>query len=237
MEKWAKEFISWCDHHKISVPRTQGELVALEVFEAKGKNLTSIHPNIAYLKNLYRIVLDNNLLSTLPPLPRRVSAISLSHNLFREIPQSLKPLKNLHTLIISHNGVESLPEWFEGFKTMHLLDITDNKIGSLQNLCKNTELKILLVSDNKIKDISPIYELTELKFFDFSDNKVSRFDKRIRNLKKLKFFSGLDNKITDFDMLFLLEDKKVYLQLSQNSKLRATRFLRYLSKKFHIKIA
>lgn len=237
MEKWAKEFISWCDHHKISVPRTQEELLALKVFEAKGKNLTSIHQNIAYLKNLYRIVLDHNMLSTLPPLPRRVNAVSLSHNLFREVPQGIRNLRNLHTLIISHNSIEALPQWLEEFKTLHLLDIVNNKIASLQNLSKNTELKILLASDNKIKDIAPIYNLTELKIFDFSDNKVTEFDKRIRNLKHLKFFSGLDNKITRFDMLFLLSNIKVYLQLSKTPKLKATEFLRYLTKKLHLKIA
>lgn len=237
MERWAKDFISWCDHHKIEVPRTQEELAKLEVFEAKNKRLTSLHPSIVYLKNLYRIILDHNSLSELPPLPKKITAISISHNLFREIPQGIMGLKKLHTLIISHNALEELPEWFGEFKELHLLDITDNKIGSLKSIQNNTALKILLVSDNKITDISPIYKLNELKIFDFSDNKVTAFDKRIRNLKQLRFFSGMNNKITEFDMLFLLKDTKMHLQLTKNSKLRATKILRYLTRRLHLKIA
>lgn len=237
MERWAKDLISWCNHHKIAIPKTQEELLKLEVFEAKNKQLTSLHPNIAYLKNLYKIVLDHNMLSDLPPLPKKISALSLSHNLLREIPKECKKLKNLHTLVLRHNSIAKLPQWIENFKDLHLLDISDNKISSLAYIQANSQLKILLVSDNKIKDISPIYQLNELKVFDFTNNQVSSFDKRIRNLKHLKLFSGMNNEILNFDMLFLLKDTKIHLQLSKSPKLRATKILRYLKQKFHLNIA
>lgn len=237
MERWAKEFISWCDHHKIAIPRTQEELIKLKVFEAKNKRLTSLHPNIAYLKNLYKIVLDHNLLSDLPPLPRKLTALSLSHNLLREIPKECHKLKDLHTLILRHNSITHIPQWIGDFKSLHLLDIADNKLSSLAPIQANTQLKILLVSDNKITDISPIYELDELKVFDFTDNRVTCFDKRIRNLKNLKLFSGMNNKIKDFDMLFLLKDTKIHLQLTQSAKLQATKILRYLKQRFNLHIA
>lgn len=237
MERWAKEFISWCDHHKIAIPRTQEELIELKVFDAKNKRLTSLHPNIAYLKNLYKIILDHNMLVDLPPLPRKVTAISLAHNLFKEIPKECHKLSNLRTLILRNNSIVKIPEWLSNFKTLHLLDIADNKISSLFHLQTNVQLKVLLVSNNKITDISPIYELNELKVFDFADNQVTEFDKRIRNLKNLKLFSGLNNKIKDFDMLFLLKDTKIRLHLAQSTKLQATKILRFFKQKFHFNIA
>lgn len=237
MERWAKDFISWCDHHKIAVPRTQEELLKLKVFEAKNKRLTSLHPYIAYLKNLYKIILDYNMLTDLPPLPRKVTAISLSNNLLREIPKECNKLKDLNTLILRHNSIAYIPQWIGDLKNLHLLDIADNKLSSLAHIQANTQLKVLLVSDNKIADISPIYQLDELKVFDFTDNQVSEFDERIRNLKNLKLFSGMNNKIRDFDMLFLLKDAKIHLQLTQSTKLRAVKFLRYLKQRFHLSIA
>lgn len=237
MERWAKDLISWCDHHKIVIPRTQEELLKLKIFEAKNKRLTSLHPNIVYLKNLYKIVLDHNLLSDLPPLPRKLTALSLSHNLLREIPKECHKLKDLHTLILRHNSITHIPRWISDFKSLHLLDMADNKLSSLAHIQANTQLKILLVSDNKITDISPIYEIDELRVFDFTDNRVTSFDKRIRNLKHLKLFCGTHNKIKDFDMLFLLKDTKIHLQLCQSPKLRATKLLRYFKQKLRFSIA
>lgn len=237
MEEWAKDFIKWCDHHRIEIPRTQEGLINLKVFNARNKGLTSIHPNIIYLKNLERVILNHNMLTDLPPLPKKIAALSLSHNFLRTIPVGVKKLTNLHTLTLGHNIIGEIPMWFENFQSLHILDVTNNKIHSIENLCKNTELKILLVSDNKIKDISPIYAMEKLKVFDFSDNKVSEFDKRIRKLKDLKLFLGIDNKIINFDMFFLLGNIKTNLQIAKKAKLRAANALIYLSKKLHLKIA
>lgn len=231
MEQWAKEFIKWCEHHRIDIPQTQEELINLKIFDAKKRGLTALHPNIVYLKNLEKIILNHNMLTELPPLPKKVVALSLSHNFFRDIPEGIKGLKKLHTLTLGHNMIEKIPDWFELFPTLHILDITNNKIRSIQNLDKNTEIKILLVSDNKIKDISPIYNMHNLSIFDFSDNKVTKFDARIRNLKHLKIFSGLDNQIDNFDIFFLLKDTKINLHLTKKTKLRAANFLRYITKK------
>lgn len=237
MERWAKDFIAWCDNHKITIPRTQEELLELKVFDAKNKRLTSLHPNIIYLKNLYKIILDYNMLTDLPPLPRKISTLSLSCNLFREVPQECKKLKDLHTLILRHNSITQIPQWFDIFTNLHLLDIVDNKIRSLSHIQANSQLKILLVSDNKIHDISPIYKLNELAVFDFTDNQVTAFDKRIRGLKHLRFFAGMNNEIKNFDMLFLLKNTKIHLQLSKGAKFRATQLLRYLKQKLHLNIA
>lgn len=229
MEKWAEDFIKWCDENQIEVPRTQEELVKLEIFEAKGKSLTSIHPNIIHLKNLYRVILENNMLKDIPKLPDGVLTLVLKNNLLSEVPENVREIKGLLNLIVDNNMIEEIPSWIKELRGLLTFSASFNKIKTLEPIKSNQGVHFLHIEANAIEDISPIYEMKNLQHFHFQNNKVTSFDKRIRNLKKLEIFSGMENHIQDFDVIFLARNKKVqiYLELFNKTKVRAYRLLRF----------
>lgn len=229
MEKWAKDFINWCDENEIEIPRTQEELVELEVFEAKGKSLTSIHPNIVYLKKLYRVVLENNALKDIPKLPSGVLTLILKNNLFTEVPENIREIKGLLNLVVDNNMIEEIPSWIGELKVLFTFSASFNRIKTLEPIKSNQWVHFLHIEANEIRDISPIYEMKNLQHFHFQNNNVTTFDKRIRNLKKLEIFSGMENPIKDFDMVFLARNKNVqiYLELIGKTKIRIYRLLKF----------
>lgn len=213
MQKWAIDFIKWCDDNEIEVPRTEKGLVELEVFEAKNKGLNSLHPSIVYLKRLRRIDLSNNMLKDLPTLPQNLITLILKNNIFSEIPQNIRGLKYFSHLLIADNMIEEIPSWIGEIKDLRTLDLGNNKLKTIKGVESGKSLKILLVSGNAIEDISPIYDLENLEIFDFYNNKVKAFDKRIRKLKKLDIFTGFENQIKDFDLLYLMTNKKTEIRV------------------------
>lgn len=213
MQKWAIDFIKWCDDNEIEVPRTEKGLLELEVFEAKNKGLTSLHPSIVYLKRLRRIDLSNNVLKDLPTLPQNLITLILKNNIFSEIPQNIRGLKYFSHLLIAGNMIKEIPSWIGEIEDLTTLDLGNNKLKTIRGVKNNKNLKILLVSGNAVEDISPIYELEQLEIFDFYKNKVKAFDKRIRRLKKLDIFTGFDNSIEDFDLLYLMTNKKTEIRV------------------------
>lgn len=227
--KWAKDFISWCDENEIEVPRTQEGLLELEVFEAKGKSLTSIHPNIVYLKKLYRVVLENNALKDIPKLPSGVLTLILKNNLFTEVPENVREIKGLLNLVMDNNMIEEIPSWIGELKVLLTFSASFNRIKTLEPIKHHQGVRFLHIEANEIRDISPIYEMKNLQHFHFQNNNVTTFDKRIRNLKKLEIFSGMENPIKDFDMVFLARNKNVqiYLELIGKTKIRIYRLLKF----------
>lgn len=213
MQKWAIDFIQWCDDNEIEVPRTEQGLLELEVFEAKNKGLTSLHPGIVYLKKLRRIDLSNNVLKDLPTLPQNLITLILKNNIFSEIPQNIRGLGYFSHLLIAGNMIEEIPSWIGEIEDLTTLDLGNNKLKTIRGVKNNKNLKILLVSGNAIEDISPIYDLENLEIFDFYNNKVKAFDKRIRKLKKLDIFTGFENQIKDFDLLYLMTNKKTEIRV------------------------
>lgn len=213
MQKWAIDFIKWCDDNEIEVPRTEQGLLELEVFEAKNKSLNSLHPNIVYLKRLRRIDLSNNVLKDLPTLPQNLITLILKNNIFSEIPQNIRGLGYFSHLLIAGNMIEEIPSWIGEIEDLTTLDLGNNKLTTIRGVKNNKNLKILLISGNAIEDISPIYGLENLEIFDFYNNKVKAFDKRIRKLKKLDIFTGFENSIENFDLLYLMTNKKTEIRV------------------------
>lgn len=230
MKEWVREFISWCDKFEIKVPRTEQELLELELLDAQGKDLTYIHPNIVYLSNLKRLILDNNLLKDLPKLPSSLLTLMAKNNLFTEFPESIRSAESLRHILLSENMIEEIPQWIGEITLLTSLCLKGNKIKTLEPLRNNLELKILLIPHNQVRDISPIYGFKELEIFDFFDNQVTSFDKRIRGLEKLSLFLGFENDIDDFDLMYMIKNKKVriYLSLIDNFKYKVYRFSKTL---------
>ena len=85
------------------------------------------------LRNLYRINVSNNKLSTLSLLrlsqncwPNLLRDLNISYNSLEEIPSELFQLPCLETLNVSHNSLKTLPEQWWDTKSISTLDISYN---------------------------------------------------------------------------------------------------------------
>ena len=85
------------------------------------------------LRNLYRINISNNKLSTLSVLrlpqncwPNLLRDLNISYNSIEQIPLELFQLPCLETLNVSHNNLKALPVQWWATKSISMLDISFN---------------------------------------------------------------------------------------------------------------
>jgi len=93
--------------------------------------LTSIPPEIGYLKNLTILSLSKNRLTSLPDtigLLSKLVELRVSENQLTTIPSSIGMLKKLTTLFLEHNQITHLPSELGQLSTLVYLDVSDNPL-------------------------------------------------------------------------------------------------------------
>ncbi|MHA1395625.1 MAG: leucine-rich repeat domain-containing protein, partial [Promethearchaeota archaeon] len=128
------------------------------------QGLSSLPESIGYLKNLEKLYLGYNKLSSF-----------LYNNKLSSLPESIGDLKNLKYLYLNSNKLSSLPESIGNLINLRKLDISWNKLSSLPEIItKMTWLKVLNIGGNQISSLpESIGNLKNLKELDLSGNKLS----------------------------------------------------------------
>ena len=118
--------------------------------------LTAISATITALTALLFLNLEDNLLTTLPPLWTLVSLeeLSLSLNPLRSIPDAVIDLKNLTRLNVSKCELNHLPDWLGKLQNLLVLRASSNVISELpESMGRLKKLAVLMISKNNIRVI------------------------------------------------------------------------------------
>ncbi len=158
-------------------------------------NISSLPSGLLRLKNLKRLVVSSNKISTLENLPQKLSKLDIGGNqisTLQNLPQKLSELdiggnqistlqnlpQKLSELDISGNQIstlENLPQ------NLSELNIGSNKISTLQNLPRN--LSELVINNNQISTLENFpQKLSKLVIY---DNQISSLQNLPQNLSKL----------------------------------------------------
>lgn len=96
-----------------------------------GNRLSSLPWDIGALTSLRTLLLDDNLLNSLPPTfskLNRLLHLSMNKNNFDSLPYDLGELKELRHLSINTNLISELPPTFHKLASLTYLDMSDNKL-------------------------------------------------------------------------------------------------------------
>jgi len=119
----------------------------LSTLSPRVSKLTHLHKlhlsynNLELLPDLSKIPLtllyvNNNRLTSLPPLPPTIEGIDISGNRCTQLPENLRKTKILW-LDIADNPIDEFPHWLYKLKKLIDLYLSDDQ----QRLCKNTHMK------------------------------------------------------------------------------------------------
>ncbi len=137
------------------------------------------------------------------------------------LPEAIKNLSSLKTLIFRYNQIFELPEWIGSLVLLEKLNFNVNNIKRLpQAIGSLTSLKILSLWKNEIHQLpETIGSLTSLEFLNLRINDLNALPNTIGNLTRLKELNLHDNKLEQLPdsigSLFALE----ILNLSWNNLL------------------
>jgi len=117
-----------------------------------------------------------------------------------EIPEEIKDLTDLETLILCSNEFEVLPPEIFDLKSLKHLNISSNFLKKIpQEIKKLENLETLKVASCEIKKIpEAISELENLKVLNFSNNKIKIIPESIQKLKRLESLNLSRNEISEF---------------------------------------
>jgi internalin A len=117
-----------------AVPKSLGQLTALQELDLYNNQLTSVPESLGQLKALQELFLFNNQLTSVPESLGQLKALkwlSLSNNQLTSVPESLGQLKALQELFLFNNQLTSVPESLGQLTALQRLDLFNNQLTSV----------------------------------------------------------------------------------------------------------
>ncbi|WP_061248481.1 LIC_11051 family fibronectin-binding protein [Leptospira noguchii] len=157
-----------------------------------GNELETISPEISSLKNLTRIDVTKNKISSFPNIGatlESVTDLSLSKNQLTQIPEALTQFPNLKSLGLSDNQFEEIPdELFENFQKLETLSLSNNQLSDLpKSIAQLVSLKNIYLKNNRFVQIPEVLkELKKLKDVSLNENQISELPEFLSEMTALR---------------------------------------------------
>ncbi|EMO39105.1 LIC_11051 family fibronectin-binding protein [Leptospira noguchii] len=157
-----------------------------------GNELETISPEISSLKNLTRIDVTKNKISSFPNIGatlESVTDLSLSKNQLTQIPEALTQFPNLKSLGLSDNQLEEIPaDLFENFQKLETLSLSNNRISDLpKSIAQLVSLKSIYLKNNRFVQIPEVLkELKKLKDVSLDENQISELPEFLSEMTALR---------------------------------------------------
>lgn len=141
--------------------KTQGKQLWGQL-DLSGQGLVNLSPKLFQYDFLESLYLNNNRLTTIPPIIRKLRGLrtlDLSHNRIAEVPAQLGLCYNLRYLYLFDNHITTLPNEFGSLVELQFLGIEGNPLDlKFANLLleKGTRELICYLRDSVLTDIKPI---------------------------------------------------------------------------------
>ncbi|RNA35469.1 leucine-rich repeat-containing 57 isoform X2 [Brachionus plicatilis] len=120
--------------------------------------LTIITSNLfTNMENLKTLNISNNKIESISGEIGRcvkLESLDMSHNLLKDIPNSVNQLKNLKKISINNNQLTRIPKELSQLTQLDFVDLSSNKIKEIEDYVENFYCIELNLNENKIKSIS-----------------------------------------------------------------------------------
>lgn len=151
-----------------AIPEEYGRLTQLTTLWLSNNELTSLPDSIGWI-NLRNLLLDGNLLTSLPPglqNAEKLSLLDISRNPIATLPESLC-LSALRELYANQMGLGSLPDSLVSCSVLEVLELESNLLNSLPpSLQTLTSLRVLKLGDNLLEfgDLEVLVEVVAERY-------------------------------------------------------------------------
>ena len=185
---------------------------------------------LEYATNLYRLVLNDNLVSDLEPISdlTQLSELELNHNQISDVFY-LSQLTNLTKLELNNNSISNL-EHLSALTNLVDLQLDFNLITDISDLSGLTNLEVLYLRGNQISTIDDLSGLTKVLSLDLRENLIEDIN-ALSGLTELYQLGLSDNLISDISPLSgLMELHLLWLSNNQIEDITALSALTGLSR-------
>lgn len=160
-----------------------------------------------------------------------LEVLDLSDNELAKLPEGLKNLKQLATLVLSGNKLEELPRIVCQLKTLTTLDVAYNTISKLPESISNLDkLTTLNLSYNELEEIPRnLCQLKKLTTLDITSNPIKRTANEITNLRLLTTLRMAGTTLRELPSFLCQLKRLVNLDVSRNEISRLPETLSGLS--------
>lgn len=124
----------------------------------------------------------------------QLTALFISDQDLKEIPQEIYQLKNLETLIISKNKLTEIPQEIYQLQKLTRVDFSQNQISKVCDDFSELPITELNIHENNLVKFPECFiKLTNLVYLDISLNQIDEIPDDIKKLKKLERFRFAHN--------------------------------------------
>lgn len=167
---------------------SENRIISLDL---SGRKILKLSAEIGSITRLKSLVLNNNLLDSLPPELWRLSylvTLDLSNNHLGHLDSKISGLKNLLFLSVRGNGLTSLPLSLFDLQQLENLLLSKNLLDTLPEEVSNLLfLKYLNVSENQLRTIPlNVAAMAQLDSLDLSGNLITTLPELISELQNTK---------------------------------------------------
>lgn len=171
--------------------------------------------------NSEELFLTDLSLKELPPSIKFLKNIKTAYfigNNFKRLPIEICELVNLEKLYISDCGIEEIPEEFGNLSNLSLLDLKNNELKKLpESFSKLSNLKTLHLNNNKFEVFPESILQLKLTSLIFKDNQLAVLPNAINNISTLETLDLNKNKLESVPSSLGEISMLKKLDLSQNS--------------------
>ncbi len=203
-----------------NIPEIPGNIIKnftkLEYLSLEGNKLTTLPPEIGYLKNLEVLDLNINELTSIPPEIGKLTKLrllNLKKNKLTSIPPEIEKLPNLEVLELDNNELTSIPPEIGKLARLRRLSLYNNNLTSIPPEISNLrDLWYLRLDSNDITSIPPeIEKLTNLSLFDVHDNLLETLPDELLKLKEITDKKNDDVRLSSNPYRYLTKEMQVKL--------------------------
>lgn len=165
-----------------SLPRSIGNLHALQYLNLAHNFLTNLPDSIGSLSSLYELTLIYNNLKDLPETIGNLKALQTLHlmnNKLTNLPDTICNLQSLQKLNLGNNYLEYLPESISNLESLQILWLQNNYLTQLpDSIATLPSLQILNLDQNKLTNLPPSLLNSQLSAISVNNNPLTQDGKK-----------------------------------------------------------
>ena len=176
----------WLMHdHLVEFPPVIRQLKSLNSLFVEDAQLETLPEWLPELTELTFLNVNENKLTSLPPLPKSLKYLCANDNQFAGFP-NLRECVNLESIQLSQNGIQEISSWIGELTKLNKLHIRYCALTELPNSLNKCSIRALHIGNNEMKEFPQVIrDLKLLHTLSINGNPIKKIPKWISEVQSL----------------------------------------------------